>query len=280
MTRDIEPPDREALYRDIDAARAPESDPSREPKPVQERGYVYQVSPAELAVMKDIGRFRTIDIRDLAQHRYGGRFDDMRRDLSSLKDQGLIRWRTFGPDKDGKKLPVVVLTKQGEGVARQGERGAPGQQVYSGFVKEREVQHDAAIYRMFQAEAARIEQRGGRIRRVILDYELKQKVYSPLAKAKALPKAEYARRQAEVARANHLRVIEGKIPLPDLRIEYEASGGEIAHVDLELATEHYRPSQMQGKAAAGFTFYSADGSAAHLSRVLEEREITAAIFSL
>ena len=59
-----------------------------------------------------------------------------------------------------------------------------GQKLYAGFVKPGEVAHDAAIYRMYQAEAARIEKAGGKIRRVILDYELKQKVYSPLAKAK------------------------------------------------------------------------------------------------
>jgi hypothetical protein len=51
-------------------------------------------------------------------------------------------------------------------------------------------------------------------------------------------------------------------------------------VDLELATEHYHGSHMVAKAQAGFRFYCADGSANRLSRVLEEREITASILSL
>jgi hypothetical protein len=113
-----------------------------------------------------------------------------------------------------------------------------------------------------------------------LDYELKQRVYSPLAKARALPALEYARRQADVARQNRLVVIEGKIVLPDLRIEYETAAGERAHVDLELATEHYHTGSLQAKAAAGFKMYAAEGSAARLSKALEEREITAEIFSL
>ena len=37
---------------------------------------------------------------------------------------------------------------------------------------------------------------GGRVRRVILDYELKAKVYAPLAKARRLPPERYARRAA------------------------------------------------------------------------------------
>ena len=118
------------------------------------------------------------------------------------------------------------------------------------------------------------------MRRVVLDYELKQKAYSPLAKAKALPAAEYARRQEEIARENGLKVVQGHIALPDLRIEYETSSGQQTHVDLELATEHYRGSHLASKAEAGFKMYAAGADADHLSSVLEEREITAEIFSL
>src|SRR5207245_718300 len=121
---------------------------------------------------------------------------------------------------------------------------------------------------------------GGHIRRVILDYELKRRVYTPLAKAKGLGPNEYARRQEEIARQNGLKVIAGKIPLPDLRIEYETRDREVTRVDLELATGHYHGPALQAKAEAGFKFYAADGSQARLARVLEERDITVAILSL
>jgi hypothetical protein len=138
------------------------------------------------------------------------------------------------------------------------------QRVYAGFVKPREVFHDAAIYRMYHAEAAKIERAGGRIRRVVLDYELKERVYRPLAKARAKGAApgseKYVRRQAEIARQNQLKVVGGKIPLPDLRIEYDTAACAGAHVDLELATHHYRGASLRAKAEAGFKLYAPQGS--------------------
>ena len=83
-----------------------------------------------------------------------------------------------------------------------------------------------------------------------------------------------------MARENGLTVVDGKIPLPDLRIEYETPTGELAHVNLELATEHYHGAALEAKAEAGFKMYAADGSESRLSRVLEERDIIAEILSL
>jgi hypothetical protein len=222
---------------------------------------------------------RTVATEDLASQRYPGRAADMRRDLRSLIDQGLVQRRSVWTRVGRAKLPVVVLSKRGKELL-ECEKGSTSQQVYAGFVKPAEVAHDAAIYRMFEAEARQIEKQGGRIRRVVLDYELKQKIYAPLAKARALPPLQFAKRQAEVARENALPVIQGKIPLPDLRIEYETKDGEISRVDLELATHHYHGSQLAAKVAAGFKLYSPADSAGRLRAVLEEREITAAILSL
>jgi len=133
---------------------------------------------------------------------------------------------------------------------------------------------------MYQAEAGLIQERGGTIQRVVLDYELKRQIYSPLAKAKQVSASEYRKRQAEVARENGLKVVRGKIPLPDLRIEYQTKEGETARVDLELATHHYHGSHMSAKAQAGFKTYAAEGSRSFLSRVLDEHDITAELLSL
>ena len=171
-----------------------------------------------------------------------------------------------------------MLTKAGKRLAERG-RIDPKQAVYSGFVKPNEVAHDAAIYRMFHKEAAKIVADGGSIKRVILDYELKKNVFSPLAKARTLPTQQYARHQAEIAQENGLKVINGKIPLPDLRIEYETAQGDMARVDLELATHHYHGSHLREKVEAGFKMYG-DAAATNRSPVFEEREITAAILSL
>jgi len=60
----------------------------------------------------------------------------------------------------------------------------------------------------------------------------------------------------QVARDHGLVIVEGTIQIPDLRLEYETPSGEAARVDLELATEHYKPSQLAAKARAGFTLYA------------------------
>ena len=78
---------------------------------------------------------------------------------------------------------------------------------------------------MFKREAAEIEKVDGRVRRVVLDYELKKRVYPALAKAKALSVSEYTKAQAEIARAHGLKVVNKHIVLPDLRIEYEDRHG-------------------------------------------------------
>jgi hypothetical protein len=287
MERDVDRDEREAGVRSAVPERLPEPREARE-KPLasrehtllREHGYAYRLSPAELETMHDIGRFRTVALEDLARHRYHGEPACMQQDLRSLRAQGLVQWRTVWTGPRSRKLGLAVLTALGKAVLERHGPMQAGQSVYAGFVKPAEVRHDAAIYRMYHTEKQAIERAGGRVRRVILDYELKRKVYSPLAKVKALPPAEYAKRQIEVARQNGLKVIHGKIPLPDLRVEYETAGGELTRVDLELATGHYHGPALQAKAEAGFKFYAADGSGSRLSRVLEERDIVVAILSL
>lgn len=253
---------------------------SRDHRLLTLRDSTYRLSDAELATLYDIGRFRTVAIEDLGRHRYQGNTAVMRQDLRALAAQGLLHVRTIWTGPRRRALPVAVLTPAGKEILDRHRPAGLGQTIYARLVKPAEVRHDAAIYRMFQAERQKIERAGGQIRRVILDYELKRRVYRPLAKAKALPVEDYARRQHEVAREHGLAVINGKIPLPDLRVEYETPSGELARVDLELATTHYHGPALQAKAQAGFKFYAADGSAARLSRVLEQRDITVEILSL
>lgn len=226
--------------------------------------------------MTEIGRFRTVSVQDLTQYRYGGDVGQSRQDLRNLAAQGLIEKRTVTVGRGQHKLTVVALSKQGKRLIDR-SRTANGQRIYSGIVKPREAGHDTAIYRMYQVEAARIESDGGQIDRVVLDYELKHDVYSPLAQAQNLPAPEYAHRQAEIAEQNGLVVVDGKIPLPDLRIEYENADGERRHLDLELATEHYTRGQMSAKARAGFKMYGVVSTSRGSRPEWEGRELTAGI---
>src|SRR5215475_11582644 len=60
----------------------------------------------------------------------------------------------------------------------------------------------------------------------------------------------------EVAERHSLKVVRGKIPVPDIRIEYETRDGEKARLDLELATRHYRLRNLAMKALAGFSIFA------------------------
>lgn len=234
----------------------------------------YRLSRNEAETLHEIGRFRTIAVADLARFHYQGDMRSMNHDLKSFARRGLVRFHAVL--NRGKRFPVVVLTKKGQSALEWDSKADPKQAIYTGLVKEREAAHDTAIYRMYQTEAAEIRARGGTARRVVLDYELKRKVYAPLAKDRPrLKPEEYAKRQAEVAAENGLEVVNGKIPLPDLRIEYQTREGEMAKVDLELATEHYKASQVAEKASAGFVVYSEGGGSKP-----EDRDLTSEILSL
>ena len=82
-----------------------------------------------------------------------------------------------------------------------------------------------------------------------------------------------------VAGRHGLQVVRAKIPVPDIRIEYETRDGERARVDLELATSHYRGRNLAEKVSAGFCIYARAEDASKLRRVLDQRELTAEILS-
>src|SRR5712691_9949788 len=215
-------------------------------------------------------------MEDLARERYHGSTAKMGQDVRQLSSQRLIQTRSLWLGKQKDPLVVVTLTRKGKKLLeRSGEQGT----FYAGFVKPGEMAHDTAIYRMYQAEAARIAKEGGQIRRITLDYELKRKVYSPLAKERP-GSPEYKKRQAEIAATHGLKVIRGHIQLPDLRIEHRTREGELERSDLELATQHYRGGQLAAKAAAGFKFYASSEDASRLSSVFDDHHITAEILWL
>jgi hypothetical protein len=149
--------------------------------------------------------------------------------------------------------------------------------LHAGLVKPKEQAHDTALYRVAEAEGQRIARAGGTVRRVVLDAELKGQVASKRNRPGAGDETE---RTAAVARALHLRVVDGTIQIPDVRLEYQTRGGTQARVDLELATEHYKPSQVAAKAQAGFTIYAPASQTGRLSAALEDRGILAEILSL
>ena len=239
---------------------------------IYDRDRTYRLRESEIHTLIDLGRFRVIAAEDLAKHAYREVREEAQQDIHNLTRQGLVRTGTFqGPDASPREL--LTLTKSGHRLVRANRLVPKDQATYHGFVKPKEANHDADIYRLYQKEAERIFDKGGRNLRVILDFELKKKLNRDFAKfgAEARP---------EIAARHGLQVVGNKIPVPDLRIEYETPDGGMGRVDLELATEHYRPRQLAEKARAGFSLYASRTETDRLRRVLDQRELTAEILTL
>ena len=250
---------------------------SNSPRAYYVRDRAYLLRDSEMNSLKEIGRFRVISASDLTKFAYGGHRERMEKDIRALARKSLVRDKTLEISQK-KTLRVVTLTKAGHRVLKNTNQVPEDQPIYHGLVKPREVKHDADLYRLYQKEAARIERAGGRPVRVLLDYELKRNLNRDLAPLG--PDKDNAERKREVAEKHHLQIVNGQIPVPDLRIEYETPELELRQVDLELATRDYRPRAMAAKAAAGFSLYARSEDAPRLRRVLDEREITAGILTL
>jgi hypothetical protein len=146
------------------------------------------------------------------------------------------------------------------------------------LVKPKEARHDATLYQLYHKEERKIERDGGTIRKVALDYELKKRINKELARLGQDP--HNGERKVEIAQAHGVRVVNGRVVVPDLQIEYENAEGQLTRVNLELATKNYRTSHLQAKAQAGFTLYAPAQDSDRLRRVLNDREITAEILAL
>ncbi|MGP8156309.1 MAG: hypothetical protein ACLQMT_05570 [Candidatus Acidiferrales bacterium] len=272
---DAPQPDREAPETRDKNVLKPEREDSPRAYYVRDRAYLLRES--EIHTLGEVGRFRVVAPPDLARYAYDRDSARMERDIARLKEQSLVAEKTL--EISGKKtLRVLTLTKQGEKLLRNTNRLPGDQEIYHGLKKPKEATHDTDLYRLYRKEASRIERTGGRPLRVILDYELKRDINRDLAAlgpAKDDPDAKEL-----IAEKHGLRVVDGKIPVPDVRIEYETAQHEPSRVDLELATRHYRPQGLAAKARAGFSLHSRPEDASRLRRILNDRDLTAGILAL
>jgi hypothetical protein len=225
-------------------------------QPIVHRGTTYRLRDSDVRALATIGTFRVVRADDVQTMR--STVDAWTGDLRNLREQGLVDVKTITINRE--PTAVAVLTRDGKSLL-DGHQHVTGerrpQAFHAGLVKPRELAHDAQLYRLFQAEAARIESEGGRVDRVVLDYELKRDYQTFLnRKGKTDDSDDVSTFAAEYG----LPVVDGHLELPDLRIEYEAPDGELDHRDVELVTEHYSRSQLAGKSRAGFSMYRAAGA--------------------
>jgi hypothetical protein len=262
--------DRREVEKPHDAERAAE-------RVYDLRDRTYLLRDSAIQAMKEIGKFRVMAAADLARYAYGGDSNRMEKDFQRLEREHLLSEKTLEiPQK--KTLRVVTLTKRGHRLLKRNSQLPDDQAIYYGLVNSREARHDADLYRLYQKEVARIERSGGRPVRIILDYEIKRKLNRDLALLSA--EKDNLERKREIAEKHGLEVVNGKIPVPDMRVEYESAELLLQRVDLELATREYRPRSLAEKAKAGFAIYGRSEDASRLRRILDECELTGEIFTL
>jgi hypothetical protein len=250
----------------------PESRSARRRAVYYGRDRGYRLSELEIRTIAELGKFRVIAACDLSKHAYPDREEQAGIDIQDLLRKGLVRKGTFeGAEAAPREL--LTLTRRGHRLVRANRLVPQDQAIYHGFVKPREAHHDADLYLLYQKEAARIREEGGGNFRIVLDYELKRKVNRDIARFGTSARKEIAERHG-------LRAVRNKIPIPDMQIEYETRGGDLARVNLELVTEHYRGRSVAEKVRAGFALYTPHGEADRLRRVLDQHELTAEILSL
>ena len=212
----------------------------------------------------DIGVYRSIATRDLAEAHFEGHPFAARRAVERMVRAGHVREHTArGPQ--GGAFKVLTLTERGgeraERVAR--EQGLdPEQKAWSGLVKPGELQHDVAVFRAARIELARLFEQGAVLKRIRIDAELKGEIARRTERARARGGKEAAdAARFEAAEALGLPVKDGRVQVPDAQLEYSDSEGRSGRVNVEIATEHYSAKSIGAKAAAGFAVHGSTGRA-------------------
>lgn len=248
-------------------------------RPRQDQDRKYNLRDSEVAALIEIAKFRSVKTDDLVEIQYEGNADRATQDLRNLTAQGLIQRRTLPSTK---KEQLLTVTRSAHAfLDRNRPKGlTANQSLHHGFVKPREARHDAMLYRLYEKASEKIEKEGGTNLRVVLDYELKRDLYRELAKLKSLPQPEQDARREQIAQEHGLKVVDGKIPLPDLRIEYETRDHEQSRVDLELATRDYRGHHLAEKGKAGFSIYAPADDASRVRAAAQDPHLISEILSL
>jgi len=237
----------------------------------------YSLRNSEVRILTDLAKFRVVPEDDLARFGYQGSSEQMQSDIRSLARQGLVEQR-FIEGHRSYSTRVLTLTKEGHSLVDRAQLIPRRQATYHGLVKPKEARHDADVYRLYQKAAREIERSGGKVRRILLDLELKKDLYKALSRMRTDKDPRYER--IFIANQFDLKVVNGKIPIPDLRVEYEDECRDVRCLDLEIATRDYRPQGLGEKAKAGFHMFARQQDHAKLRRVLDTQEITARIFAL
>jgi hypothetical protein len=241
--------------RHVDLPRGPEREI------VRERKRSYELNGREGDALATVAAFRVVQVSDvqeiLGQER-GGR--SAQKSLDHLQASGLVERIPLERRHDD----VVVLTDRGRDLLeanRCKHAGEPQQAFYAGLRKPRELSHEVQTYRACRDAEAQIRNQGGRVGRVVLDYELKREYQHFLQernRGRATSTGKPDRTPEEIAAwaKDHDLPCEGnRVRFPDARIEFEDRDRQAQHRDIEVVTLHYRGAHAAAVVRSGFQSY-------------------------
>lgn len=251
---------RDALARGVDLPRGPR----RERVRTHDRDY--RLSGDDVRALATVGAFRVVPANELREL-HSRSPTRLARDLERLQDNGLIR--TMPHVVGTKRTFLVTLTERGrdllESRRTRSNSGEARQAYYAGVKRPRELAHDARVHAAYLKVADRLAERGARIRRVVLEEELKadyqrflQRGNRGRSDARGVPERA-VELVARWAREHDLHHENGHVQIPDLRIEYEEPDGRHAVEHIEVVTPHYRGAHAAAKRAAGFSQFRSSG---------------------
>src|SRR5688572_10454167 len=245
---------RDAFMRHVDLPRGPDREI------VHERNREYSLRGSETRTLATVGAFRVVPTGQLRDHNNAAAHDRSA-DVRHLREQGLIETVRV----PGHRGSVVVLTKEGRELleGHRDSRGRGSQAFYAGLKRTRELEHDAQIFEAYLSAAERLQERGARVDRVVLDYELKRDYQKWLHEHDG-DRDDYDghhdRTEEEIrawAAAYDLPYFDDQVHFPDIRIEFEEPDGRREHEDIEVLTVHYRGSHASAASRSGFSCYGA-----------------------
>jgi hypothetical protein len=212
----------------------------------------YTLRGSETRTLSTVGVFRVARAADLRDH--AERPADPRSgDLRHLREEGLVQTVPL----PGRRDVAVTLTNRGRQLLESHRSGSrePRQAFYAGVKRARELEHDSQVYQAYLDVADGLEDRGARVDRVVLDYELKREYQQWLhepdrGRDDCDGRPHRTAEEVEQWALDHdLPYFDDQVHFPDLRIEYEELDGRVRHEDVEVLTVHYRGAH--GAAAAG-----------------------------
>jgi DNA-binding PadR family transcriptional regulator len=251
---------RDVFSRDLDMPRGPRRER------VRVNAHDYKLSGDDVRTLATIGAFRVVPANELREPNPRTPTRPAR-DLERLRDHGLIKTMPYVVGRT--RTTLVTLTERGRAVLesrRRTDSGEPRQAFYAGVSKPRELAHDARVHAAYVRAAERLAERGARVRRVVLEEELKSEYQRFLQKNNrgrrdggGIPERDHDA-IARWARERELPCHDGHVEFPDARIAYDDRDGRRAVEDIEVVTPHYRGAHAAAKAASGFSRYRAVGA--------------------